>query len=64
VSCLPGLAGLIGLLTINIEHQYGLLACAWLQAVLGSPIILGWTLLGVNVAGHTKRSTVLALFFM
>jgi hypothetical protein len=55
---------LIGLLTVNIKHQYGLLACAWLQAVLGSPIILGWTLLGVNVAGHTKRSTVLALYFV
>ncbi|KIW62894.1 hypothetical protein, variant [Phialophora macrospora] len=64
LSCLPGLAGLIGLLTINIKHPYALLACAWLQAVLGSPIILGWTLPGINVAGHTKRSTVLALFFI
>ncbi|KAH9219810.1 MFS allantoate transporter [Leptodontidium sp. 2 PMI_412] len=32
--------------------------------VLGSPIVLNWTLPAVNVAGHTKRSTVLGLYFI
>jgi hypothetical protein len=36
----------------------------WLQNVLGSPIVLGWTLPGVNTAGHTKRSTVIGVFFV
>ncbi|OAL25004.1 hypothetical protein AYO20_10538 [Fonsecaea nubica] len=64
LSCLPGIAGLIGLLTINIKHRYSLVACCWLQNVLGAPIILGWTLPGVNVAGHTKRTAVVGVFFV
>ncbi|KIX03614.1 uncharacterized protein Z518_07167 [Rhinocladiella mackenziei CBS 650.93] len=64
LSCLPGIAGLIGLLTIDISHRYALVACCWLQNVLGSPIVLGWTIPGVNVAGHTKRTTVVGLFFV
>ncbi|EXJ91389.1 hypothetical protein A1O1_04501 [Capronia coronata CBS 617.96] len=63
VASLPGIAGLIGLLTIDIKHRYALVACCWLQNVLGSPIVLGWTIPGVNVAGHTKRSTVIGIFF-
>ena len=63
VSSLPGIAGLIGLLTISIKHRYALVAMCWLQNVLGAPIILGWTLPGVNTAGHTKRTTVIGLFF-
>ena len=55
--------GLIGLLTINIKHRYALVAMCWLQNVLGAPIILGWTLPGVNTAGHTKRTTVIGMFF-
>ncbi|KAL2421627.1 putative transporter [Exophiala dermatitidis] len=63
VGCLPGVAGLIGLLTIDEKHRYALVACCWLQNVLGSPLVLGWTLPGVNVSGHTKRSTVMGMFF-
>ncbi|KIW41001.1 uncharacterized protein PV06_06598 [Exophiala oligosperma] len=63
ISSLPGIAGLIGLLTISIKHRYALVAMCWLQNVLGAPIILGWTLPGVNTAGHTKRTTVIGLFF-
>ena len=64
LSSLPGMAGLIGILTIPIEQKMALTAMAWLQNVVGSPIILIWTLSGVNVAGHTKRTTVLGIFFM
>lgn len=32
--------------------------------MLGSPLVLGWTLPGVNTAGHTKRATVIGLFFI
>ncbi|KAK4946608.1 hypothetical protein LTR10_014460 [Elasticomyces elasticus] len=63
ISSLPGIIGLIGLLTISIKHRYALVAMCWLQNVLGAPIILGWTLPGVNTAGHTKRTTVIGLFF-
>jgi len=51
-------------LTIDIEHRYALVACCWLQFVLGAPLVLGWTLPGVNTAGHTKRATVMGLFFI
>ncbi|KAF2167326.1 hypothetical protein M409DRAFT_53930 [Zasmidium cellare ATCC 36951] len=63
LSCLPGMAGLIGILTIPIEHRLALTAMAWLQNVLGAPIILCWTLPGVHTAGHTKRAAVLGIFF-
>ncbi|KAK4500651.1 hypothetical protein PRZ48_008840 [Zasmidium cellare] len=63
LSCLPGMAGLIGILTIPIQHRLALTAMAWLQNVLGSPIILCWTLPGIHTAGHTKRSAVLGIFF-
>ncbi|KAI6088691.1 MFS general substrate transporter [Hypoxylon rubiginosum] len=64
LGCLPGIAGLIGILTISIENRYALVAMCWLQNVLGSPIVLSWTVPGLNVAGHTKRSTVLGIYFV
>ncbi|PVH82427.1 MFS general substrate transporter [Cadophora sp. DSE1049] len=64
LGCIPGIAGLVGLLKIPIAHRYALVGCCWLQNVLGSPIVLNWTLPAVNVAGHTKRSTVLGLYFV
>lgn len=64
LGCLPGVAGLIGLLTIPIDDKYALLVMCWMQNGIGAPIILNWTLPGVNVAGHTKRSVVLALYFV
>lgn len=36
----------------------------WMQGIIGSPIILTWTLPGLNTAGHTKRSTVLGIYFV
>ncbi|EER24843.1 Major Facilitator Superfamily protein [Coccidioides posadasii C735 delta SOWgp] len=63
LSCLPGVAGLIGILTIPLENRYSLVACASLQTVVGSPIVLTWTLPSLNVSGHTKRSTVMGLYF-
>ncbi|KAL4806812.1 major facilitator superfamily domain-containing protein [Aspergillus unguis] len=64
LSCVPGLAGLIGIMKIDIEHRFALVGMCWLQGILGSPIILSWTLPGLNTAGHTKRSTVLGLYFV
>jgi hypothetical protein len=64
IGCLPGMAGLIGILTIPIEHRYALVAMCWIQNVLGSPVILNWTVPGINVAGHTKRTTVLGIYFV
>lgn len=64
VSCIPGLAGLIGIMKINIEHRFALVGMCWLQGILGAPIILNWTLTGLNTAGHTKRSTVLGIYFV
>ncbi|KAJ5676038.1 MFS transporter [Penicillium macrosclerotiorum] len=45
ISCIPGLAGLIGIMKISIEkHRFALV--------------------GLNAAGHTKRSTVLGIYFV
>ncbi|KAI2784288.1 MFS general substrate transporter [Daldinia loculata] len=64
LGCLPGIIGLVGILTIDIEHRYALVAMCWLEFVVGSPIVLNWTIPGLNVAGHTKRSTVIGIYFV
>ena len=65
VSCIPGLAGLIGIMNISIEHdRFALVGMCWLQGILGAPVVLNWTLPGLNTAGHTKRSTVLGIYFV
>lgn len=64
LGCLPGMAGLIGILTIPIEQRYALVAMCWMQNVLGSPLVLSWATPGINVAGHTKRTTVMAIYFV
>lgn len=64
LSCLPGMSGLIGILLISLEHRWALLGCAWMQSIVGSCIVLNWTQPSMNVAGHTKRSTIMGLYFM
>ncbi|KAL4951934.1 major facilitator superfamily domain-containing protein [Aspergillus filifer] len=66
IACIPGLAGLIGLMKIGHDdaHRFSLVAMCWLQGILGAPIILNWTLPALNTAGHTKRSTVLGIYFV
>lgn len=64
VSCIPGLAGLIGILKISIKHRLALVGMCWLQGILGSPVVLNWTLPGLNTAGHTKRTTVIGIYFV
>ncbi|CAI7598921.1 unnamed protein product [Penicillium glandicola] len=65
ISCIPGLAGLIGIMNISIEHhRFALVGMCWLQGILGAPVVLNWTLPGLNTAGHTKRSTVLGIYFV
>lgn len=64
LACFPGIAGLVGLLRIDISNLWSLVGCCWLQSVLGSPIVLNWTLPVLNVAGHTKRATVIGMYFV
>ncbi|KAL1896138.1 hypothetical protein Sste5346_004880 [Sporothrix stenoceras] len=66
LSCIPGMVGLIGILTISHDpkYKYSLVACTWLQSCIASPIALSWSLPVVNVAGHTKRSCTLGLIFI
>jgi hypothetical protein len=60
------MAGLIGILTISHDpkYKYALVGCASLQSVIAAPVAISWALPVVNVAGHTKRSTVLGLVFV
>lgn len=64
ISSLPGMAGLIGILTISENHRYALVAMAWMQNVLGAPLVLNWTMPGLNIAGHTKRSFTIGVYFV
>ncbi|KAL2816716.1 major facilitator superfamily domain-containing protein [Aspergillus granulosus] len=66
IACVPGLAGLIGLITIphDESHRFALVGMCWLQGILRAPVVLNWTLPGLNTAGHTKRSIVLGIYFV
>ncbi|KAK4985261.1 hypothetical protein LTR50_006065 [Elasticomyces elasticus] len=62
--CLPPLGGLIGIRLTNLDHRWSLVGCAWLQYLVGAPVILAWNLLTTNIAGHTKRSMANGLWFV
>lgn len=61
---IPAFAGMIGIGTISVDHKWALLICTWLQGTWGSSNILSWSLVAINVAGHTKRTTANAIFFV
>lgn len=54
--CVPGLAGLIGIHLINLDHKWALVGCTWLQFIIGGPVILSWIFLTGNIGGHTKKT--------
>jgi MFS family permease len=56
VICLPPLAGLIGIRFTNLDHQWTLVGCTWLQYLIGGPVVISWNILTTNIAGHTKRT--------
>ncbi|KAF7544106.1 hypothetical protein G7Z17_g10213 [Cylindrodendrum hubeiense] len=60
----PSLAGIIGIALIPIEHRLALTACCWLLGIIGAAIILNWSVIASNFAGHTKRMTVNGLNFV
>ena len=50
VGCIPGLIGLAGIMTISEQRRYNLVACAWVQSALGSPVVLNW-----QVSRHNRK---------
>ncbi|ERS99605.1 Major Facilitator Superfamily protein [Sporothrix schenckii 1099-18] len=56
LAYVPGLGGLIGILTIPLSKPLHLAACAWMLPITGLAIILTWTIVAANFAGHTKRT--------
>lgn len=64
VSCLVPFAGLLGIRLTPIDRRWTLVGCTWLQYLVGCPVILSWTVLTANIAGHTKRSTANAAWFL
>ncbi|PVI00083.1 putative MFS allantoate transporter [Periconia macrospinosa] len=55
---IPSIVGIIGVATINISHRLALTACCWLLGIVGAAIILNWSVIAGNFAGHTKRMTI------
>lgn len=64
LALLPGLAGMIGIATISLDHQLALTACTWLQNIFVLALILNWTMVATNFAGNTKRSTANGVLFV
>ncbi|CAK9436933.1 uncharacterized protein LODBEIA_P14430 [Lodderomyces beijingensis] len=62
--CIAPLGGLIGLLVYSLEHRWNLVACAWLQFIIGGPVIMSWVLLNANVSGSSKRTIANGLWFL
>ena len=64
LALLPGLAGMIGIATISLDHQLALTACAWLQNIFVLAIILHWSIVASNFAGNTKRAAANGVLFV
>ncbi|KAI8282142.1 hypothetical protein K4K60_003720 [Colletotrichum sp. SAR11_57] len=60
----PSIAGIIGIALIPLERPLALTACCWLLGVIGAAIILNWSIVAANFAGHTKRMTVNGVNFI
>ncbi|KAJ5664562.1 hypothetical protein N7507_005293 [Penicillium longicatenatum] len=63
VVCLIPFGGLLGIRFTSLDHRWTLVGCAWLQYVVGAPVIVCWNLLSTNVAGHTKRAFANGIWF-
>ena len=63
ISLVP-LGGLFGIRFLGLDDRWGLIACTWLQGILGAPTILCMNLLTTNIAGHTKRSATNGVWFL
>lgn len=61
---IPSLAGIIGIALVSIEHRLALTACCWLLGIIGAAIILNWSIIAANFAGHTKRMALNGLNFV
>lgn len=61
---LPALAGVIGIRLIPLDNQLSLAACCWLFGAYGAAVILNWSVVASNFAGHSKRMTVNGLNFV
>ena len=64
VVYIPPVAGVIGIATISLQHRMALTACCWLLDVGGAALILNWSIVAANFAGHTKRTTVNTINFV
>ncbi|SCU80316.1 LADA_0B06480g1_1 [Lachancea dasiensis] len=64
LTCIPTLAGLIGIHVIPLNHKWALVGCCWLLYIVGGPVIMCWILINVTVAGSSKVSTVKMLWFI
>ncbi|KAJ6031946.1 hypothetical protein N7540_002678 [Penicillium herquei] len=63
VVCLIPFGGLLGIRFTDLDHRWTLVGCAWLQYVVGAPVIVCWNLLSTNIAGHTKRAFANGIWF-
>ena len=61
---IPGLAGLIGILTLPLSDQLNLAACAWMLPITSISVVMLWGIVGTNFAGHTKRTFANANLFV
>lgn len=57
------LAALIGWSTIPSSEKMALTACSWIIAPYSAAVILNWSIVAANFAGHTKRTIMNAINF-
>jgi hypothetical protein len=55
---------LLSVVTVPLKHQMNLAACACIMPITGPSIVLTWSTVAANIAGHTKRTFVNRLQFV
>lgn len=58
------MGGFLGIRLTSLDHKWTLVGCSWLLYTVAIGAVMCYNLLATNFAGHTKRATVNAVWFI
>lgn len=64
VLAIFAIVAMVGFSTIPADQKMALTSCTWIVSAYGGAIVLNWSIVAANFAGHTKRTTVNGINFL